>query len=83
MPTSFDLETYYQLFLEKINLKESEMPIEQSMEIKRAFMGGAGSMLLIMRDILPQLREDDAEQFFNSLFTQVQAFWINQIAKQN
>lgn len=83
MPESFDLEKYYQLFLEKINLKESEMPIEQSREMKRAFMGGAGIILLIVRDELPKLSTIDAEYFFNMLFTQVQEFWINQVAQQN
>ena len=80
MSKRLNLELYYPLFLEKINLKESDMPPIQRSEMKKAFMGGVGTMLLIIRDEIPNAEtEEDSIDMLQSLFDQVEKFWMSQI----
>lgn len=73
MPETLNIELYYPLFLEKINLKESDMPPIQRSEMKKAFMGGVGTMLLIIRDKIPNAEtEEDTIDMLQSLFDQVE-----------
>lgn len=80
MPETLNIELYYPLFLEKINLKESDMSPIQRSEMKKAFMGGVGTMLLIIRDEIPNAEtEEDSIDMLQSLFDQVEKFWMSQI----
>ncbi len=50
----FNLEIQYQKYLERVGFKESQMGDTQRVETKRAFMGGCGQMLVILRDDISQ-----------------------------
>jgi len=73
----FDLEAEYKSYLLKVKLYEETMTPNQAVEIKRAFMGGCGSTL-ILTGMLGQLHEEEAYAAINSMLTQVNEFWQSQ-----
>ncbi|WP_157585412.1 hypothetical protein [Runella zeae] len=51
----------------------------QLQETRRAFYGAAGQMLILLRDDLSELPEEEAISKLDSMIIQVEAFWMNQI----
>ena len=54
------VEQKYQEYLRLVKLDEGQMPHGQRVETRRAFFAGAGSTLLVIRDEVSELDEDDA-----------------------
>lgn len=79
----FNLETQYQLYLERVGIKESQMHCTQKVETKRAFMGACGQMLILLRDDLAALEEDKAVQQLQNMLNQVQSFWLKETNQNN
>lgn len=79
----FNLEKQYQLYLERIGLKESQMHPVQKTETKRAFMGGCGQLLILLRDDVGDLEEEEAVEQIESMINQVQSFWLKETRQTN
>lgn len=74
----FNLEDRYKFYLEKVGLDESKMHIQQKTETKRAFYGACGQMLVMMRDEVGALDEDEAIEVMQDMINQVGIFWNNE-----
>lgn len=73
---SFDMEHQWQLFLERCDLT-GPLPEDQQREMRKAFFGSAGQLLLLMRDDISELRMDEGVQVMKRLLNQVGQFWEN------
>ena len=56
------IDQHYKHYLDKVALKESEMPEDQKIEIKRAFMAGMASMFVAELSTI-----ESVEQYKNEL----------------
>lgn len=84
MSEKFNLEFQYQLYLERCCLRESEMKTIQKVETKRAFMGGCGQMLVVLRDDITEIpNEDDAADILQIMLDDVNAFFMIEVLKYN
>ncbi len=73
----FNVEYQYQLYLERVGLKESEMNPIQRVETKRAFMGACGQMLMLLRDDVFELPTDEmAVEALENMIEQVGKFFM-------
>lgn len=79
----FNLEHQYQLYLERVGMKERQMPLIQRKELKRAFMGACGQMLILLRDDLSELDENEAVDTLQNMHEQVSNFWLVETKKVN
>jgi len=52
LPKDFDLNHQWGLFCERCQVPENKMPEDQRREMKRAFYGACGQMLILLRDEL-------------------------------
>lgn len=68
---NFNLEHQYQLFLQRMDLTESQMHPTQRVETKRTFMAAMGQMLMIC--------VHDLDSFKNPLVTEAVPFMIDQV----
>lgn len=76
----FNVEYQYQLYLERVSLKESEMNPIQRVETKRAFMGACGQMLLVLRDDVSELpTEEIAADTLESMLDQVAKYFMKEV----
>lgn len=78
----FDLNYQWNLYLEKIGLKEESMFPIQLTETKRAFFAACGQMLLLLRDDIPQYKADKAIEILENMTMQVKSFWEVEVKKQ-
>lgn len=67
----FSIEKQYQYYLQRVNLKESEMHPEQKKQLKQAFFGASGQIILLLRDKISRLNERDAVEVLHSMINQV------------
>ena len=67
----FDLEYQYQLYLQKMALSEATMHPEQKIQLRNTFYGAIGQLLLLMRDEISLLEEDEAVDVMGKLLNQV------------
>lgn len=74
----FKLETQWQLYLQRVGLDESKMPAIQVQETKRAFMGACGQMLLLLRDDVSELPEEQAIAKLDEMLSECGEFWNNE-----
>ncbi len=79
----FDLNYQYSLYLKMAKLDESKMPEIQKAETKRAFMGGIGQAIVLLRDDITLLPEDKACEAFEKMFNQVGDFWLKENNRGN
>ena len=83
MKAEFNLEHQYQLYLEKVNLKESEMHYAQRIETRRAFMGACGQIIVLLRDDLTKLDEREALATLQNMTNQVGDFFVREYSKRS
>lgn len=79
----FNLEHQYQLYLERVGLKEATMHHAQRTETKRAFMGACGQILIMLRDDVGKLEENEAIDTLDNLINQVSDFWLTETKRVN
>jgi hypothetical protein len=79
----FSLEYQYQLYLQRMKLSEDKMHPEQKLQLRQAFMGACGQMLLMLRDDLTKFDEDKACDILDDMTKQVSIFFIKEIQSQN
>lgn len=78
---AFSLEHQWNLFEQRCDLK-APMPEDQRREMRRAFFGALGQLLILMRDDVGELSEEDGMAVFPDLLNQVKAFWDGETARQ-
>lgn len=83
VPQEFNLEHQYQLYLSRCKLVEAEMPEDQRRETKRTFFGACGQMLVLLRDDITKLEDDDGAEMLQNMLNQVAAFWLNESKRQS
>lgn len=83
MPRKFLLEDLWKKYQELMKLPEERMHPTQRVETKRAFMGACGQMLILMRDEIGALSEEEAVKIFEDLLNQVMIFWRGENKQQN
>lgn len=71
----YNIEKQYQLYLQRVKLSEEQMHPTQRQEMRRAFFGAAGQMLVMLRDDLSELPEGKAVLVLENMHKEVQAFW--------
>lgn len=72
----FNLEWQFKKYLERANVKEEDLPPIQLKEMKQAFMGACGQMLVLFKnDITDIPDEDDAVETMEDLFKQVMDYF--------
>ena len=83
MKKVFNLNYQYQLYLERCGLKENQLSFVQNQEMKRAFFGACGQILLVLRDDVSEFDEDKAVEIFSNMLNQVSDFFIKELNKEN
>jgi hypothetical protein len=71
----FNLEHQYQQYLDRVNITEAQMGQVQRVETRRAFMAGCSQMLVLLRDDLTELDEDEAVDSLQDMIDQSADFW--------
>jgi len=76
----FNLEDQYQEYLKLVKLNEETMHPAQKIETRRAFFGACGIMLVMLRDDIGGIEdEDEAIRVLEDLRDQVAKFWETSI----
>jgi hypothetical protein len=83
MDKQFIIEEQYQMYLQRVGLKESAMHEQQKVQTKRAFFGAWGQMLVLMQGAIPDLPESDGVKVLESMIDQVAKFWLSQGNRNN
>lgn len=79
---TISIEKKYQFYLKKVNLKESRMHPQQKKQLREAFFGAAGIMLVALREQLGRIDdEEEAIACLDDMEQQVNTFFENQIKK--
>lgn len=79
----FNLEHQYQLYLQRVGIKESHMNPIQKKETKQAFFGAMGQMLVLQRDELAALSDEDAVDTLQDMWNQVSNYLLSITGKHN
>lgn len=79
----FNLEHQYQFFLNKIGLKEKDMHPVQKVQLKETFFGACGVLLILFRDEITKLEEDDAVSVMQDMIEQVANYFLKANGQQN
>lgn len=73
----FQVETHWQAYLVMIGIKEEMLSPTQHQEMKRAFYGGFGQMLVLFRDNISLIEDnDEGIKVFMDITKQVHDFWV-------
>lgn len=79
----FNLENQYQLYLKRVALNETEMHHEQRKQLRQAFMGACGQIILLLRDEVGKLEEDEAIKVMENMIEQVGNYFLKITDKLN
>jgi hypothetical protein len=79
----FSIESQYQLYLQRIQLKEENMHPQQRVQLRQTFYGACGQMLLLLRDDLACLEEKHGVLVLQDMMDQVQTYFLNAIKNDN
>lgn len=84
---SFDLTHQWHQFCERSGLPENKMPPDQRREMKRAFFGACGQLLIVFKDELGEYIEKNGEEagikIMMDMLNQVQVFWEGEVLQHN
>jgi len=87
IPKDFDLNHQWGLFCERCQVPENKMPEDQRREMKRAFFGACGQILILMKDELGDYGDkhgdDAAAGVLQNMLYQVGNFWQKEMDKQS
>lgn len=72
------IEKQFELYLEKMGLKQSEISDVQFIETRRAFYAGFGQLLILLLGDISDQNEADAIADLDTLFTESQEFFANE-----
>lgn len=75
----FQIEYQYQLYLERVGLKEAQMGGVQRLETRRAFYGACGQMLVLLREGIGAIQDEiEAMSVLEDMSRQIIGFFKNQ-----
>lgn len=74
----FNLDHQFDLYLERTKQDKNKMPSIQLQETKRAFYGACGQMLVLLRDDITALPDEQAMDTLDDMMNQVGSFWIGE-----
>lgn len=77
----FDLEYQWKLYLERVAVKEEELPPIQVQETKRAFYGACGQLMMLFKNTLTNFDDDTAVDLLQDMEKQILTFWQNEVEK--
>lgn len=87
MPKEFDLNNQWSLFLGRCGMSAITMPEDQKREMKRAFFGACGQILIVFRDELNDYADKKGEvaaaNVMQNMLDQVSTFWQKEMDKQS
>lgn len=72
----FDIEHQYQLFLKRMALKEEDMHPEQKKQLRQTFYGACGQMLILLRDDIGALTENEAIEVMQKMINQIGNYFL-------
>lgn len=72
----FNLETQYNLYLSRVGLHEDKMHTQQKKQLREAFYGACGQILILLKDELSKLEEDKAVEVMESMIQQITTFFL-------
>lgn len=75
----FDLGFQWKLYLSRVGLKEEQLPESQKLEMKRAFYGGCGQILMTFTNDIVDMSDDDGVKALDHLINQTSEFWEKQV----
>jgi hypothetical protein len=73
----FSIEAQYQLYLQRISLKEENMHPQQRTQLRQTFYGACGQMLLLLRDDVARLEENHGILVMQDMLDQVGNYFLN------
>lgn len=77
---NLEIEHQYQLYLQRMQLDENKMSVVQKVETKRAFMGGFAQLLVLLREDIAAIEDEDkAVLTLEDLNTQLEQYWKTQL----
>lgn len=87
LPKDFDLNHQWGLFLERCGISAITMPEDQHREMKRAFFGACGQLLIVFKDELNDYADKKGEiaaaHVMQNMLDQVGDFWQKETDKQS
>lgn len=79
---NIDLHNEFQNYLRMVGLDKVILNELQMIELKRAFMGGCGQLLVIFRDVMSQAKtEEEFQKEVEGLTEQILQFWKSENEK--
>lgn len=73
----FNLNDQYKVYLERVALKEEAMHPTQRKQLKEAFYGACGQLLIVFRDELTVIDEDKAVEEIQNMINQVGDYFLS------
>lgn len=71
-----DLENEFQNYLRMVGLDTAPLPEYQLTEMRRAFMGGCGQLLVLFRDVMGTVPDQKTfDLYMKSMISQLTNFW--------
>lgn len=87
LPKDFNISHQWELFLQRCQVNEKTMPEDQRREMKRAFFGACGQMLILLRDELgdysDKYGDESTVHVLSNMLDQVSVFWETEMQKQS
>lgn len=83
MSKKVNLEEQWKKYLNLVAVKESELPQIQRQEMRRAFFGGMGQVLVLGREVISLMSEKDQVKILQDMADQVARFWRQENEKEN
>lgn len=81
MNVNFQIAHQYQLYLVRMKLNEADMHPEQKIQVKQAFYGAFGQLLVLMREEIAALPERSGVRVLEDLTKQVADFWTEDLER--
>lgn len=78
-----NLEYQWKQYLKRVRMEHVVMSAVQEQEMRRAFFVACGQMLVLLRDDVSLLPDEDAVVCMQDMMNQIQAFWQNEVRKHN
>lgn len=76
----FNIEIQFADYLNRV-YPGKLLPMQQMIEIKRAFYGAWGMLLVVLRDNIGEMEENEALDALEAMQNQIEAFWTSQSRK--
>lgn len=77
----FDMDYQFYRYLKKVGLPPWQIPKGQYGELKRAFFGAMGQMLMLVSFDMPKLSEEEAAEKTILMTQQISEFWKGEAEK--